>query len=100
MLISAGFLLTITGYSCKKDSGCTEQTWYKDADGDGFGDPSISTRSCDKPDGYVADNTDFNDSNVTAYPGAQEICNDGVDNDGDSFTDCDDFDCTAAPECE
>ena len=28
-----------------------------------------------------------------------EICNDGIDNDGDGFTDCDDFDCDSDPNC-
>jgi hypothetical protein len=30
---------------------------------------------------------------------AQENCNDGIDNDGDSFVDCDDWDCHATPPC-
>ncbi|MBU1222192.1 hypothetical protein KKF34_12930 [Myxococcota bacterium] len=27
-------------------------------------------------------------------------CFDGIDNDGDGFTDCDDFDCTGAGVCD
>jgi hypothetical protein len=30
---------------------------------------------------------------------AQEICDDNMDNDGDQFTDCDDFDCMDDPAC-
>ena len=30
---------------------------------------------------------------------AQEICDDGIDNDQDGFTDCDDFDCDGDPAC-
>ena len=30
---------------------------------------------------------------------SSEICNNGVDDDGDGFTDCDDFDCQLAPNC-
>jgi hypothetical protein len=78
--------------ACKKDD-CTPQTWYQDADGDGFGNPGVSKSSCEKPSGYVLNNTDFNDAEASAYPGAQEICNDGVDNDGNSFIDCEDFTC-------
>ena len=32
--------------------------WYADADGDGFGDASVSQLACTKPTGYVADKTD------------------------------------------
>ena len=30
---------------------------------------------------------------------ALEICNDGIDNDEDGFTDCDDADCDTSPDC-
>jgi len=28
-----------------------------------------------------------------------EICNDGIDNDGDGFIDCEDLDCESDPDC-
>lgn len=57
------FLIT----SCDKDDdACTESTWYQDADGDGLGNPDVSESACDQPTGYVADNTDDNDSGSTA----------------------------------
>lgn len=49
--------------SCQDDEGaCPETAWYQDADGDGLGNPAISQTACDQPAGYVADNTDTDDS--------------------------------------
>ncbi|MBV9987310.1 MAG: gliding motility-associated C-terminal domain-containing protein [Chitinophagaceae bacterium] len=39
-------------------------TWYRDADGDGFGKASQSQVSCSQPAGYVLNNLDCNDSYV------------------------------------
>ncbi len=71
-----------------KDSStpCTSSTWYKDGDGDTFGDPSSSLAGCTKPDGYVANKTDCNDRDGKVKPGAIEFC-DGVDNDCDGLVD-------------
>ncbi|MGN6211238.1 CARDB domain-containing protein [Parafilimonas sp.] len=67
-------------------------TWYRDADGDGFGDASVFRKACTQPAGYVTDNTDCDDTKQLY-----------ADNDGDGFgagspaacgvannTDCDD----------
>ncbi|MFT5686933.1 MAG: hypothetical protein ACI8RZ_007890 [Myxococcota bacterium] len=63
--------------------------WYMDSDGDGFGASDISTLSCDRPPGFVADGTDCDDDFETSYPGAEEICNDFTDNDCDGdASDC------------
>jgi len=61
-------------------------TWYADADSDGYGDASISTIGCTQPTGYVADNTDCDDTMASVYPGATETCN-GVDDDCDGDID-------------
>jgi len=57
----------------------TTNTYYKDTDGDGYGNPSVGVRACSKPPGYVANNTDCNDANKKVHPGASEICGNGVD---------------------
>ena len=65
------------------------KTWYRDSDGDSYGDTGSSTRACEAPSGYVADMTDCDDSDRTEYPGADEYC-DGDDDDCDTVIDEDD----------
>ncbi len=69
------------------DDGATDlQTWYADADGDGFGDPDATARSCSPPAGHVADATDCDDADAGVFPGAAEVC-DSTDNDCDGLAD-------------
>ncbi|WP_370476087.1 MopE-related protein [Tamlana flava] len=63
-----------------------ENTYYADADGDGYGDAGSSILACSAPNGYVIDNTDCNDNEANAYPGNVEVC-DGIDNDCDGQVD-------------
>ncbi len=61
------------------DDGLATQTYYQDADNDGFGNPAVSQINCRQPEGYVSDNTDCNDANAAIKPGATEVCGNGVD---------------------
>jgi hypothetical protein len=61
-------------------------TYYADADQDGYGDASSSTTGCTAPNGYVANSNDCDDTNSDVNPGATEICNQ-IDDDCNSIID-------------
>ena len=61
-------------------------TFYKDADGDGYGDPNISISLCIQPNGFVRQGGDCNDNNPDINPEQVEIC-DGLDNNCDGAID-------------
>ncbi len=65
--------------------GCGDQ-WYADTDGDGYGDPRSVLSACLPPQGHVADASDCDDTDATAFPGNEEVC-DGVDNNCDGEVD-------------
>jgi len=67
----------------------TQADWFRDADGDGYGDDADMVQGCDAPDGYVAAGGDCDDLEPDQSPGATEVC-DGLDNDCDGLTDDDD----------
>ncbi len=68
------------------DGAIDAGTWYADSDGDSFGDSGVTIAECSPPSGYIADDTDCDDSDANVYPGAEEICN-GIDDDCDSIVD-------------
>ena len=70
--------------------------FYRDADGDGYGDPANSTQDCQAQNGYVDDKTDCDDNDSARSPGAPEVCN-GFDDNCDGLTDAADPNLTDAP---
>ena len=74
------------------------QTWYADADGDGWGDDAVSVEACVAPPGSVRFAGDCDDTNASFHPSAPEPCGSidfncdtvvgAVDSDGDGFTAC------------
>ena len=70
-----------------EDSALDVLTWYVDADGDDYGDSTVTDVDCDQPTGYVLDDTDCDDAVAATNPGAGEVCNDGLDDDCDGYID-------------
>jgi hypothetical protein len=63
--------------------------FYRDADGDTFGDADVTVLSCTLPVGYAENADDCNDNDEDIRPTAVEIC-DGGDNDCDDLIDDED----------
>lgn len=62
------------------------ETFFVDADGDGFGDPNATIESCDEAPGAVSNSDDCDDSNPAINPDGIEIC-DTLDNNCDGQID-------------
>jgi hypothetical protein len=62
------------------------EDWWSDADNDGFG-AGIAISACGQPSGFVSNNDDCDDTDNSTFPGAYDICGDGIDRN------CDGLDC-------
>ena len=58
------------GYTSLVELSCTATTYYRDADGDGYGDPATPRQECSSapPEGYVSNNTDCDDTKAAIHP--------------------------------
>jgi len=56
-------------------------TWYRDADGDGYGSSSTTSVQCSQPSGYVSDSSDCDDSDASLNPTTTWY----LDGDGDGY---------------
>ncbi len=71
----------------------TGATFYDDLDGDGYGDGSTASVSCQAGANQVSDSTDCDDGDAAVNPGATEVCGgadedcNGLVDDGDSGVD-------------
>ena len=68
------------------DEGIPSAIYYLDQDGDGFGDPQSPFQATSQPPGYVTDNTDCDDADVTVNPASLEVP-DNIDNNCDGEID-------------
>lgn len=63
-------------------------TFYRDADGDGYGAASeLLVDTCDLPEGYAAAAGDCATNDPAVHPGAEELPNNGVDDNCDGVID-------------
>lgn len=75
------------GLNVLKQQSCANPVmYYRDGDGDGYGDPNVSAFSCSVPGGWVTNTLDCDDADSTISPDATEIC-DNLDNDCNGFID-------------
>ncbi len=65
--------------SVDEDEAADAGTWYRDSDGDGMGDPAVTTEACEEPSGYVDNDDDCDDTSAS-------------DLDADGLYDCEDDD--------
>ncbi|MBO9564019.1 MAG: hypothetical protein J7621_14645 [Niastella sp.] len=68
------------------DEGFIKTTFYRDADGDGFGNAAVTMQACAQTEGWVSVTGDCDDNNAAIRPGAAELC-DGLDNNCDGRID-------------
>ena len=78
--------------------------YYADADGDGFGDADGAAVECSGTE-LVDNNLDSDDTDAAINPDADEVCDDGIDNNSDGQIDedcdggCGPTDCTVDGTC-
>lgn len=74
-LIALALMSTLYFVACgDDDEPCTTTIWYQDADNDDLGNPNVSRESCTRPTGYVADNTDPDDT-CNGFIDICDVCN-------------------------
>jgi alpha-tubulin suppressor-like RCC1 family protein len=73
-------------HAVDRNPSCASKTWYLDHDTDNFGDPGSAMQACEQPRGYVADDSDCDDTRADVNPREAEVCN-GVDDNCDKRVD-------------
>ena len=85
--ITTGDVITWNGTGWVVTPKCNLFTYYfRDKDGDNYGDKFQPVAGCSPLPGFVIDSTDCNDNSNVSNPAQTEVC-DGVDNDCDGYTD-------------
>ena len=89
-LLVLSAIVVVFGLLCMGPSPCVPRC--TDADGDGYG--ATASTAC------THEGVDCDDTDAEIHLGADEICNDGVDNNCNGSSDCADPDCSSSPHCE
>ena len=84
--VNGDFQQLNTGGRYCADSCAVPATLYRDADGDGYGNPSQTQITCGSPSGWVIQAGDCDDTRASVHPGAPETCN-GLDDNCDGSID-------------
>ena len=69
------------------DTGCEPDTWYPDADQDGYGDRDNPIEACVAPEGAVTNANDCNDADPEIHRWGQDLCDGSTDEDCDGTVD-------------
>ena len=96
-------LLLLLACSGSGDDGpqCETETYWIDADKDGFGDPDQPFEACALANGLSLNGDDCDDTKVSVWPGAPEDdCTDPVDYNCDGSVGYADADGDGSPACE
>ncbi len=77
----------LTNSTSQSISTLPPSTYYREFDEDGYGDPDETQTGCTAPGGQGDNNLDGDDNKEGVYPGAPEICDDGIDNNSNGTVD-------------
>lgn len=83
LLVAAACSAAPEASSPSSTEGCTKDSYWADADGDGFGDPFSPAEACTAPEGHVDNRDDCDDTDPEQYPDRTWY----RDLDGDGFGD-------------
>ena len=75
------------------DEGLDTTPFYQDADDDDYGNPDEKIDACEKPDGYVENDEDCDDTEASANPEGEEVSFNDIDEN------CDGLDFGEGEEC-
>ena len=64
----------------------TQQDFYRDADGDGYGVNNMTMKACEQPSGATSEGGDCDDDDASTNPGAIDVPGDCIDQDCDGYT--------------
>jgi hypothetical protein len=78
------------------DEAVLRTTYYRDSDGDTFGDRAVAMQLCGPMSGWTTNPNDCDDTRSAVRPTASEVCANGLDDDCDMLSDCADDACSAS----